>query len=528
LAREKPERALALGELAKQLDPHLPTPFFFISRVIASQDQNKVVTIAGEYLEGWWETIRHFWFLFFALQSILTLVVVAFLATVATVISSTIVFYCPLWLHEWRERTGNLLRGWVLLPLIFWLLFLLPIWSQGLFWGLIACTFLFWSYYSRKEKLVVYTFIVFIGFSFLFLPYLISFRAAKGSLLLNHMVKNQRHEGSTYLPNMSSILKEAPDSWIPYFIFAGIHSSHGDNDKALELYMKASELQPASPLILNNLGNAYYYLKSYDKAIESYQAAQRADPQYVLPVYNMSQAYREKLMFEEGEKQYKNAEKLNQKLTEAYTRITTENPSHPVVDGRLGMGVLWQKAIDPKHGKNQAEIVWKVLFGPLPIKNSPILAIGWVIALILGKGMRSQVKPPIFCQSCRRAICYRCQRQIFDYKVCKTCWNHLKTIRKRTEVTPYIRPVNHNYKIGLILCILPGGGQLYLKETIKGAIILGIFFLVLGYEFFGGIFHPNLMWHLDDQRALWIPIVLGLLYLVSLLDIWRVRSWRVI
>lgn len=520
------ERALALGELAKSLSPHLPTPFFFNSRVITRQDQNKVFAIFAEYLSGWWELFRHFWFLFYALESILFVVLVSFLATIISIIGYSVLFYAPRWLHEWRERTGGILREWVLIPLILWLLFLLPLWSQGMLWGLIIFTFLFWAYYTPKERLLVGMFILLTGVSFLFLPYFGAFQAAKSSLLLKYMVSNQRNETLTYLPNGNPVIEENKESWVPYFILSGIHANRGEYDEALMFQKSALTQNPKSSLILNNLGNIYYYLKSYDKAVESYQAALKANPSDVRPLYNMSHAFREKLLFQEAERRYHQAEELDQNRTGLYTRIATDHPSHPVVDGYLTMGDLWKKAIDPALGLPQAEAIWKILFGPLSIGASPFLAIGWALGLFLQTGSASRARLPSKCQSCACSICYHCQRQIFDFKVCGTCWNKLKTIRKRTEVYPHIHTTHGNYRTGLLLSLLPGGGHLYLKETFKGTLLIGLFFIVIGYTLSGGIFHPNLMWPLDDQQGLWVPIALGLLYLISLLDIWRSRSWR--
>lgn len=524
LAEGKTERALALGELAKRLCPHLPTPYFFTSRVIANQDQNKVVLIAQEYLLGWWELLHHFWFLFFAFEFVIFLILSAFLATAATVILFSVVAYCSRWLHEWRERTGGLFREWILFPMVLWLLFLLPVLSQGLFWGLFVCTFLFWSYYSYKERLLVSVLIVVIGLSFLFLPYLVSFRAAKNSLLLTYMVKNQREEGSTYLPDDQQIQKEDPDSWVPYFILASIHASQSDFQQALLLEEEADKKQPASPLILNNLGNIYFYLKQYDKAIESYQAAAQVDPQLALPRYNMSQAYREKLMFEEGEKRYHEAQDVDRKSTDAFTRVTAQNPGRPVVEGHLALKDLWKKAIDSNHGQALAEVIWKALFGPLSLRISPLLAVAWLMGLFFKDSSRVRKRLPTTCQSCGRSICNRCQRQLFDFKVCNPCWSSLKIMRKRTEVSPHIRRGDRNYNAGLLLSFLPGGGHLYLRETFKGIGLVGAFFLLLGYRFFGGIFHPNLMWHLDDQRVIWVTFMVLLLYLISIVDIWRMKA----
>jgi tetratricopeptide (TPR) repeat protein len=526
LAEGKTGRASELGALARDLCPNLPTPHFFLARVIASDDQNRIVGISQEYLAGWLEALKHFWFLFFFVQSATYLAMIAFVATALALILFTVFFYCPLWLHEWRERTGGLLREWALFPLVLWILLVPPVWSQGVFWGPFVCTILLWSFYSSRERFLVGAFILLVALSFFFLPYIVSFRAAKSSELLNLMVRDQRGEGSTHLPDSDRLVAEDPGSWVPYYTLAGLQMDRGDYAAALSLYRKALEINPGSPLILNNIGNAHFYLKAYDRAVESYKAASRSDSKWIEPIYNLSRVYQEKLLFEEAQERYAEAQRFDEKRAELYTRITAENPAHPVIQGRLGMLDLWRKAIDPERGKDQSTVIWSVLFGPLSIKASPVLAVIWAGALFARSGLKRARRHAIRCESCRRVICHRCQKIIFDFKVCGPCWDTLKTIRKRAEVLPHLRGTGQNNLVGLAFALVPGGGYLYHRETIKGALLLCAFFLVVGYGLLGGIFHPNLMWRMSEQKEIWVSVGLGLLYLLSLLDVWRTHSRR--
>ena len=63
-----------------------------------------------------------------------------------------------------------------------------------------------------------------------------------------------------------------------WFFMAIAYEKLGNNNKALECYSKAVELDPKHAVAWNNLGLVYYNLGNIDKAIECTRKASALDP----------------------------------------------------------------------------------------------------------------------------------------------------------------------------------------------------------------------------------------------------------
>jgi tetratricopeptide (TPR) repeat protein len=59
-----------------------------------------------------------------------------------------------------------------------------------------------------------------------------------------------------------------------------LYSDQGDNDKAIESYQKAIDINPSDATAFVNMGNAYSAKGDNDKAIEYYQKAIDINPSY--------------------------------------------------------------------------------------------------------------------------------------------------------------------------------------------------------------------------------------------------------
>ena len=74
-------------------------------------------------------------------------------------------------------------------------------------------------------------------------------------------------------------------------------------DEAREQIEKAGELDPLSPVVTMNLGNAHYDRREYRKALESYKGSAELDPAYYFAHYGMFWAYGRMKMFDEMRKE---------------------------------------------------------------------------------------------------------------------------------------------------------------------------------------------------------------------------------
>jgi tetratricopeptide (TPR) repeat protein len=82
-------------------------------------------------------------------------------------------------------------------------------------------------------------------------------------------------------PNQSSIFER----------MAWVYAKERNFDKAIEQYLIANRLNPASPGPLNNLGNIYFLQNDRAKAISYWEKSLQADPRQIDSRLNLATAY---------------------------------------------------------------------------------------------------------------------------------------------------------------------------------------------------------------------------------------------
>ncbi len=82
--------------------------------------------------------------------------------------------------------------------------------------------------------------------------------------------------------------KLSPDNFIGYNQLAWLYAKRGVNlDKAMNLALKADNLQPGNTSILDTIGWIYYHKKKYKKAIEYLEKAQKINPNDPSVLYHL-------------------------------------------------------------------------------------------------------------------------------------------------------------------------------------------------------------------------------------------------
>ena len=74
----------------------------------------------------------------------------------------------------------------------------------------------------------------------------------------------------------------------------------GRLDEAIAEMKSAHKLDPLSPIINSNLGDAHYYARRYDQAVEQYRRTLEIDPNFRGAHWGLGLAYLQKGMFEEA------------------------------------------------------------------------------------------------------------------------------------------------------------------------------------------------------------------------------------
>lgn len=519
------DEAVTLGEKAANLSAASPLPHFFLSRVYWTRNKADIPNVLSEYFLALSLAVQDFWFLVSIVGTLLLLFLSAGLLTFIGFSFYSLFSYAPLWIHQISETSRGYLHP-ISAGVIFVSLLSLPLileWPIG--WFFIFFFLLFWCFYNRAEKGIVFAFLAGIGAAAWLLPFFFTFFTAKSSVLLNEMVRNHQSDFYWSPPQTGS----SPPGWEEKIVLASYQAQEGNYKKAEALYREALSGNPKSALVLNNLGNLSFYAKDYPTAIEHYRQAIDLSPKMVSPYYNLSQTYREMLAFDEGNKLYQQASAIDKKSVEQYAQKAALYPAFPLVEERFTKVDLWQMLLKQNSSHIKAsEKVWKGWFGSIPLHQSPMIAVSSLIAFILTSLLFERFYTARPCVTCHKPICKRCHQSIFSYKVCGPCGLRFKSIRKKSD---FILVEEEAQKIPLKLYpffLFPGGGHLAIRKSGRGFLMLGIFSFLISYFWLGEIFFSSTQWHLNSASWVWVPFWLVLLYLVSIIDLarcWSRRSW---
>jgi len=85
----------------------------------------------------------------------------------------------------------------------------------------------------------------------------------------------------------------------------------GRYDEALQLMLRAQELDPLSASISTGVGRIYHFSEKYDEAIDQYKKTLMANPNYVEAVFALGLSYTEKQMYDEAISEMKKALELS-------------------------------------------------------------------------------------------------------------------------------------------------------------------------------------------------------------------------
>ena len=523
LARGRLAEAIALGEKAQNFSPDSPIPHFFLSRAYWTQNKADILNVSSRYFSALKLSVGDFWFLFYMIGSFFLIVFAALIFSFLTFFLYSLLSYGPLWVHQITEGFRGFLHP-VSAAFLFFVLLAAPfILGFPIIWFLLFFVFLFWGFYNRQEKGIAIFFSLGIGMAFWILPALSSFITGKSPALLNHMVRNQQADFFWTAPSSES---DASD-WRALAIQASYETGWGNYARAKALYEEALSKNPTSPLILNNIGNIFFYMKDYSEAIERYRQAGAVSPGLVSAYYNMGQTYREMLAFDEGNQKYLEAKKVDQERVDEYTRKSALYPAFPVIEERFAKADLWREAMKSNPLNQDAGArLWKGWAGTIGLNQSPLISF---LGLVLF-GLASFVLQPYytaeFCVACKRAICRRCKESVFGYHVCGKCAARFVSIKKKSDLAVLEEESQKKPKGLYPFFILPGGGHLVENKIWVGFLFLTLFYSLLGYAWFGETLYSSTQRGLESASWLWVPSGLFLLYLISTVDLLRIWSQR--
>ncbi len=512
-----------LGETAAAFSPSSPAPHFFLSDLLWQSRKTDLPAIVNHYFTAFQLAANDFWFSHSVVGTFLVLSFSGITLSLLTFLLYSLFSYSPLWMHKISERSRGYFHP-VAAGLFFAAILFLPFaFGLSVLWFILISFLLFWGFYNRSEKGIVFVFLVAVGLSAWSLPFLLTFFTAKNPLL-NQMVRNHQEDFFWSPPEIAT----TESDWRGAVIQASYWMQKGDYRQAESLYQKVLDEQPGAAMILNNLGNTAFYLKEYSRSLDLYRQALNAAPGLVSAHYNMSLAHREMLAFEEGTRAYDIAKAMDAGRVEGFTRKSVNFPNLPLIDERFAKMDLWRQAVAPHPDQvSSAEKIWQGLVGKIPLQRSAVLAIVALFGLGMSSLLFERFYNASFCALCHKAICKRCQRTILSFHLCGQCGTQFKSIKKSDLALLESEEKKVPRRL-FPFFLIPGGGHFAMKRAVVGFIFSSLFYFFVSYLFFGEVLFSSTHWHLHSAKWIWAPASIVLLYIVSALDmmrIWSNESW---
>jgi len=517
--------SIRLGKAAATFSPLSSLPFFFLADVYWKMGRGDSFTATSYYFKGFALALGDVLFLLPFLSQLFFLSLIALLLATATFILYSLMSYAPLWAHQISEKSSGILNP-ISALFCFAIIFFLPvIFGFPILWLILFSFLLFWPFYSRGEKGIVFTLLLALGTTTWALPLLITLFTARNSLLIDEMARN--HYSEYFLAPLPA--ESVGSEWEDWFIRASYEAQQGNREKATYFYQNALGENPQSASILNNLGNLSFYAKNYQEAIKYYQEAIKTDPSIVSSRFNLSQTYREMLMFDEGEAFFLTAKGINEKTAKAYAMKAVRHPDFPVVEEHFVLEDIWRRFLE----KNEQSLltsknIWKNWAGQIPLSQAPLLAFLWATLLFISSFLHKHLFFAIPCAFCKKAICKSCATRLFSYEVCEGCRKRYRSIQKKSDFWIIEDAVKKVPKRLYLLFFLPGAGHLVIRNVKTAALFLLAFYMAITSFFFGEDLIPPTEWYLHRAGSYFPQMILLILCIMAFIDLIikrKARKW---
>ncbi len=168
-----------------------------------------------------------------------------------------------------------------------------------------------------------------------------------------------------------------------------------------------------------------------------------------------------------------------------YSHLSALGDKKQVIDQFYGVGEIWNQVFLLKEG-NMSKKIWEFFVGNLSKKQVSFFLLCWASILVIltfkGSGLRT-TKP---CRFCNNTICKKCQRNLMDQAVCRTCWDDLKGKSVTSLIKNNKKRMENPFTWPRIIMgfLIPGSHSVLIQKSIQGALWLLIFFFIVILFFF--------------------------------------------
>ena len=511
------EDALKIIAYAKELAPDDPGPHFQRARTIWGQNQLRALSSLDALLEGWGTFFKDFRSFFpWGMGVVLWLLV-------AMTISSllTILLFTPRVIPRIAHDLSHIIKvpQWLWLTAIPIVLVAAVIFGLPVVVWVLLVAFIMILHLTNQERIAV-------GLALLFLsalPLLIHVLALSEAYYSDSRpyqiyMAEKGGEGAKTLEDLHQLRVKEPEN-------SQVLSVLGVVLKRSSRILKAMEISPDSPAIINNLGNVLVQTGRVDAAIDHYRQALRYEDDPRIH-YNLSQALRENLQLEEGEREFRLAQERAPELASSLMAQQQEDGQRVTVDiyGEVSHYLLDALSLD-QEGRQWREALWSGIVPMIPFAVSWILFPVSAVILFLGLPLSGGMNLSRRCRRCNRIHCYKCSQSSSD-ALCAQC-RQIFIIRSGVDPASRVKKMMHILRFTktralvsrVATVLLPGMGHIYLGVGWQSLVFITLSVMfwtkwILWY----GVFRNTTL--LDIQTGLFPKVLFGILlgafYLLAL------------
>ncbi|MGZ3537513.1 MAG: tetratricopeptide repeat protein [Thermodesulfobacteriota bacterium] len=492
------DQAVRIATYSIKFSPDLPHPYFQLAKALWHQSPFQLHKVLPEVLKGEVQQFRYFpnslrvfYNMFYILSNAILMAFVIFGIVV-------MIRYLPLYFYDIRKNMTQEVSRLLLSSLKIFILFIPFFLRLDVLWAIFFWSVLLWGYVSKREKQLVFVFLIVLVYLPFFLRSSSSFLDGNPSdIILEMNQMNQEDWGRSAEERLRTWLMTHPDDPEVLFSLGLAEKRRGRYPEAEEFYRRAIQQDPKFSEAISNLGNVYLAQKKTPLAIASYQQAADLDPGRGAYYYNLYRAYsQETFLSGKIDKAFQKARQLDPQLIDYYSTIDSPHPNRLVIDEILTSRMLWKRFFDQFIGREGLLFrLFKAWFEKIPSRVpflAPLLFLGFLI------GMARYCRTKRFLTRCpmcgsptyrfylgssdQEFICFNCYR-IFIQKEKL----HPKIVEKKSSQVQQFQRQNHLISKFLSF-FLVGFGYLWREEIFKGLFLLLLFFIfVLKFVYWRGV-----------------------------------------
>jgi len=492
------DQAVRIATYSIKFSPDLPHPYFQLAKALWHQSPFQLHKVLPEVVKGEVQQFRYFpnslrvfYNMFYILSNAILMAFVIFGIVV-------MIRYLPLYFYDIRKNMTQEVSRLLLSSLKIFILFIPFFLRLDVLWAIFFWSVLLWGYVSKREKQLIFVFLIVLVYLPFFLRSSSSFLDGNPSdIILEMNQMNQEDWGRSAEERLRTWLMTHPDDPEVLFSLGLAEKRRGRYPEAEEFYRRAIQQDPKFSEAISNLGNVYLAQKKTPLAIASYQQAADLDPGRGAYYYNLYRAYsQETFLSGKIDKAFQKARQLDPQLIDYYSTIDSPHPNRLVIDEILTSRMLWKRFFDQFIGREGLLFrLFKAWFEKIPSRVpflAPLLFLGFLI------GMARYCRTKRFLTRCpmcgsptyrfylgssdQEFICFNCYR-IFIQKEKL----HPKIVEKKSSQVQQFQRQNHLISKFLSF-FLVGFGYLWREEIFKGLFLLLLFFIfVLKFVYWRGV-----------------------------------------